>query len=251
MASHPKIYGVIPARYESSRLPGKALRDVAGKPLIQRVYEAASVSPLLDEVLVATDSDAIADFCQSGGIPVIKTGQHRSGTDRVHEVMKKTDAEVYANIQGDEPTIRPEHLDALLLPLFDPEIRVTTLKVKIDSRQARDPNEVKIVTDLEGRALYFSRQPIPFDQAGEGKVQYYKHLGLYAYRREALELFFSLPQSPLELTERLEQLRFLENGVPIHVGETPFDTIGVDTEEDLRQAESLFQNSMSNGGEDK
>jgi 3-deoxy-manno-octulosonate cytidylyltransferase (CMP-KDO synthetase) len=190
---------------------------------------------LLTGLIVAADSEEVQQYCQSHNIPVTMTGQHASGSDRLHEVMEKTDGDVYVNIQGDEPTLRPEHIDLLLKPILSGDAEVTTLRVAIDELAARDPNCVKVVTDERGRALYFSRCPIPFDRDGMGGIGYFKHIGLYAYTRSALALFHRLPQSSLELAEKLEQLRFLQNGVPILVAETPYDTMGVDTEADLQR----------------
>jgi 3-deoxy-manno-octulosonate cytidylyltransferase (CMP-KDO synthetase) len=150
--------------------------------------------------------------------------------------MERTQGDIYVNIQGDEPTIRPDHIDLLLRPILSSQGEVTTLKVAIDAETATDPNVVKVVTDAEGRALYFSRLPIPFDRDAQGSSRYYKHIGLYGYTRSALSRFHSLPQSSLELTEKLEQLRLLENGIPILVSETPHDTVGVDTQADLERA---------------
>jgi 3-deoxy-manno-octulosonate cytidylyltransferase (CMP-KDO synthetase) len=236
----PKILGVIPARLDSKRLPRKVLLDIAGKPMLYWVYCNARRSSLLTEVVVATDSEEVRDYCSSENIPVLLTGAHPSGSDRLHEVMQRTDAEVYANIQGDEPTLRPEHLELLLAPFVTGSAQVTTLKVAIGAAQAADPNTVKVVTDESGRALYFSRHAIPFDRDAGGAARYFKHIGLYAYTRQALAWFHSLPQSSLEMAEKLEQLRFLQNGIPILVLETAHDTIGVDTEADLAHVNSLF-----------
>ena len=235
-----RVLGVIPCHLASQRLPGKVLREIAGKPMIHWVEKAASRTPLLHEVLVATDSKEIEDYCEQEGIKVILTGTHPSGTDRLHEVMSRTEADIYVNIQGDEPLLRPEHFELLVAPVAKGECQVSTLKVAIDQQSAQDPNKVKVVTDKAGSALYFSRYPIPFSRDAAHPSGYYKHIGIYAYHRAALQLFYSLPQSPLELSERLEQLRFLENGIPIQVIETFHDTIGVDTEEDLRQVEAIL-----------
>jgi 3-deoxy-manno-octulosonate cytidylyltransferase (CMP-KDO synthetase) len=242
MANMQKILGVIPARLDSKRLPRKVLRDIAGKPMLYWVYRNARRSTLITEVLVATDSEEVQGYCISENIPVLMTGHHPSGSDRLHEVMLRTDAEVYANIQGDEPTLRPDHLELLLSPFVTGRAEVTTLKVALDPKHATDPNTVKVVTDDSGRALYFSRHAIPFDRDSAGGVRYYKHIGLYAYTRMALMRFHSLPQSSLEIAEKLEQLRFLQNGIPVMVLETPHDTIGVDTEADLAQVNLLFSN---------
>jgi len=235
-----KILGVIPARLDSKRLPGKVLLSIGGKAMVHWVYESAGRSPLLTGLIVATDSEAVQQYCLSHDIPVMMTGRHPSGSDRLHEVMERTDGDVYVNIQGDEPTLRPDHIELLLKPILSGDAEVSTLKVAIDALAARDPNCVKVVTDDRGRALYFSRGLIPFDRDGIGGVRYFKHIGLYAYTRAALALFHSLPPSPLESAEKLEQLRMLQHGVPILVAETPHDTVGVDTEADLQRVIALL-----------
>lgn len=240
MGNPSKVLGVIPARLDSKRLPRKLLRDIAGKPMLYWVYRNASRSQSLSSLLVATESDEVMSYCRQEGIPVTMTGRHPSGSDRLNEVMERTDADIYVNIQGDEPMLRPEQLDLLLAPLLAGEAQVATLKVAVDLAAALDPNNVKVVTDFHGRALYFSRHPIPFDRDGLGTVQHYKHIGIYGYTRNALALFHSLPQSSLETAEKLEQLRFLQNGVPILVVETLQDNIGVDTEADLARVNALF-----------
>ncbi len=231
--------GVIPARYESERLPGKVLRDVAGKPLLERVYEAASRA-CLDELLVATEDDLIVEFCERRAIPCLRTGLHNSGTDRLIEVVGRTSGEFYINIQGDEPTVRPEHLESLVSALKQGIAPVSTLRVLLDPEEAENVNVVKVVTGANDLAIYFSRLAIPYYRQASPHREVYKHMGLYGYRREALERFHALPQGRLERAERLEQLRFLENGIPIVVPETPFDTIGVDTAEDLERAIRFF-----------
>jgi 3-deoxy-manno-octulosonate cytidylyltransferase (CMP-KDO synthetase) len=234
-----RAVAIIPARIASIRLPRKPMRLIAGRPMVEHVYRATRSSPLLAEVVVATDSPEIAGFCRGQGIPAILTSEQcRSGTDRVHEAAQKISADVYINVQGDEPLTRPEHLAVLLGTMRD-DVQVGTLKTPMRSEVAQNPNVVKVTTGRDGRALYFSRSPIPFDRDSLG-VRYYKHLGFYAYRRAALDQFVHWPEAELERAERLEQLRFLENGVDIYVGETPFDTVGVDTEEDLRQVEELI-----------
>ncbi len=240
MADSQKVIGVIPARLDSKRLPGKVLRDIAGKAMVHRVYEAARRSPLLTDLIVATDSEEVYRYCSSHGVHVTMTGHHPSGSDRLHEVMERTDGDIYVNIQGDEPTLRSDHLELLLQPVLAGEAEVTTLKVEVDVNAAHDPNNVKVVTDRSGRALYFSRYPLPFDRDGKGGIHYFKHIGLYAYTRAALTRFHQLPQSSLEVAEKLEQLRLLENGVPILVRETDHDTVGVDTEADLQRVIALF-----------
>jgi 3-deoxy-manno-octulosonate cytidylyltransferase (CMP-KDO synthetase) len=214
------------------------------------VFEAASACPQLDRVLIATDSDEVAELCHHNHWPVQLTSPDLpSGTDRVHAVARHHHADIYVNIQGDEPLLKPQHLTALLRPFAHHHVEVSTLKVLCTPENIANPNAVKVVTAADGRALYFSRSTIPYDrdgqiskgQASDGSApQYWKHIGLYAYRKATLERFPTLPPSLLEQTERLEQLRFLENGIPIHVEPTEFDTIGVDTEEDLRRVESLL-----------
>jgi 3-deoxy-manno-octulosonate cytidylyltransferase (CMP-KDO synthetase) len=236
MRENQKILGVIPARLDSQRLSGKVLRKIGDKAMIHWVYERARRCSLLSELWVATDSEEVRRYCVNCGIPVFMTGKHSSGSDRLHEVMEQTDADIYVNIQGDEPTVHEDHIEQLLHPILTGKSEVSTLKVAIDSIAAQDPNFVKVVADQHGRALYFSRFPIPFDRDAQGGVRHYKHIGLYGYTRSALALFHSMPQSPLELAEKLEQLRFLENGISIIVAEAPFDTVGVDTAEDLEKA---------------
>ncbi len=236
MTQRRRTVGVIPARFGSERLPGKVLLHIGGRAMVHWVYDRVRRSPLLDQVMVATDSRSVLQYCQGYHIPVLLTGEHASGSDRLYEVVERTDGEVYVNIQGDEPTITAGHVELLLGPILDGRAEVSTLKTALAAADAANPNCVKVVTDKSGRALYFSRFPLPYDRDGAGGIAYYKHIGLYAYTREALERFHSLPQSPLELAEKLEQLRFLENGTAIHVAETAEDTIGVDTEEDLERA---------------
>jgi len=242
-----KAIAVIPARLGSTRLPRKILRTVDGQPLIVRVYTAVRTSPSLDEVIVATDSEEIVAACRENGCRVQMTSAaHRSGTDRVHEIAGSISADVYVNVQGDEPLVRAEHIAALLEVMKNPETEVGTLKTPANPDDVKNPNAVKVVTDATGRALYFSRATIPFDRDGSG-AKYFKHLGFYAYRKDALDAFCRLPESGLERSERLEQLRFLENGIAIYVGETPYDSIGVDTEEDLQRVESILRNSTLQG----
>lgn len=238
-----RVVGVIPARLEATRLPRKPLRPICGRPMIEWVYRRTRQAKCLDALLVATDSEEILAACEKSGIPAMMTArEHRSGTDRAVEVMTREPADIYVNVQGDEPMVTAEHIELMLRPFREaPETRVSTLKVAITPEEARDPNNVKVVTDLSGRALYFSRAPIPHDREGSGRVRYFKHLGLYAYSSQALEKFRTLAPSELEQNEKLEQLRFLENGIPITVVETDQDTIGVDTEEDLQKVEEYFR----------
>jgi 3-deoxy-manno-octulosonate cytidylyltransferase (CMP-KDO synthetase) len=233
------VLGVIPARLASTRLPRKVLREIAGRPLVAWVYEAARRAPDLDEVLVATDADEVMQACARLGIPAVLTSSaHPSGTDRVWEVAQSRAADVYVNIQGDEPFVTPGHIARLVEPFrAAPDTLVSTLCIRAtpDEVDARQVN--KVVFGVGGRALYFSKWGIPYDRDGRGVIRY-KHPGFYAYRKAALDTFHALPPSTLELAEGLEQLRFLENGIGIVVRETTEATIGIDTEEDFRAAEA-------------
>jgi 3-deoxy-manno-octulosonate cytidylyltransferase (CMP-KDO synthetase) len=233
---------VIPARLGSTRLSGKVLRNIAGRPMVEWVWRAASASGLMDPVVVATDSGEVASVCRKRNIPVAMTSPEcPSGSDRVREVARQIDADIYVNIQGDEPMLTPEFFPPMLA-LFDrPEVEAATLAVRCPPEEFANPNAVKVVTALDGRALYFSRATIPFDRDGSGYTGYRKHLGIYAYQKAALERFAALAPSPLELVERLEQLRLLENGIGLYVAEAPADTIGVDTEADLLRAEAVLR----------
>jgi 3-deoxy-manno-octulosonate cytidylyltransferase (CMP-KDO synthetase) len=236
-----RVLGVIPARLASTRLPRKVLRSLAGQPLLAWVYRAARACPLLDDIVIAADSAEVQDICATHGWPCILTSPDLpSGTDRLHAVSHAMPAAIYVNIQGDEPLLHPNHIAALLAPFAQPHVEVTTLKVRCSPENISNPNAVKVVTAADGRALYFSRATIPFDRDATGHAQIWKHLGLYAYRRAALSRFASLPPGELELTERLEQLRLLENGIALYVSPTTHDTIGVDTEEDLQRVAAIL-----------
>jgi 3-deoxy-manno-octulosonate cytidylyltransferase (CMP-KDO synthetase) len=237
-----RVVAVIPARLASTRLPRKILRPIAGRPMLAHVYEAAKRSLLLHDVIIATDSEEILQVAHEHGWNAqLTSDKHRSGTERVYEVAQRIKADVYVNLQGDEPLARPEHFTALLRRMNQPEVLVSTIKTPCPAHDINNPSAVKVVTDKSDRALYFSRSTIPFQRDSGTPVKYFKHLGFYAYRRCALDRFCNLPESSLEASEKLEQLRFLENGIDIYVEETPFDTVGVDTEEDLVRAEKLLQ----------
>jgi 3-deoxy-manno-octulosonate cytidylyltransferase (CMP-KDO synthetase) len=237
-----RIAGMIPARLSSTRLSRKVLRPIAGRPMVEWVWRAAAHSGMMDPVVVATDSEEVAAVCRERGIPVVMTSPDcASGSDRVREAARQIDADIYVNIQGDEPTLTPEFFPPLLGLFERPEVEVATLAVRCPPEEIADPNAVKVVTALDGRALYFSRAAVPFDRDGAGFIGYRKHLGIYAYRKAALERFAALAPSPLEKIERLEQLRLLENGIALYVAEAPCDTIGVDTEADLLRAEAMLK----------
>ena len=233
---------IIPARIASTRLPRKILREINGRPMLAHVYGAARACPQLSDVIVATDSEEIAAVCRQNDWHYRLTSpEHRSGTDRVHEVAQTVEVDVYVNVQGDEPLARREHLDVLLKLMTRDDVQVGTLKTPCSAEDVNNPNAVKVVTAHDGHALYFSRATIPFDRDHTGAVRYYKHLGFYAYRKAVLDAFCTWPESELERNERLEQLRFLDHGVDIHVAETPYDTVGVDTEDDLQRVETILR----------
>jgi 3-deoxy-manno-octulosonate cytidylyltransferase (CMP-KDO synthetase) len=235
-----KVIAVIPARLGSTRLPRKMLREIHGRPLAVCVYQAVRSSPLLDDVILATDSEEIFEACRKHSCkPRMTSEKHRSGTERVHEISQVVGADVYINVQGDEPMIQAGHISALVELMKDENIPVGTLKTPAAAEDIANPNAVKVVTDLRGRALYFSRSTIPHDR-DSSHPPYFKHLGIYAYRKPALDRFVSLPESSLERAERLEQLRFLENGIPIYAAETPYDSVGVDTEEDFVRVQKML-----------
>ena len=243
-----KFMAIIPARYASTRFPGKPLAILGGKTVIQRVYE--QVSSVLDEVYVATDDERIFQAVEGfGGRAVMTRADHTSGTDRIEEAAEKigSTADVIINVQGDEPFIQPSQIETLM-HLFDaPETQIGTLGKPFESLEAVDnPNSPKIVTDTRGFALYFSRSVIPFIRGVDrqdwfGRYPFLKHLGVYAYRREVLRQVTALPQSSLEQAERLEQLRWLQNGYRIRVGLTDVETVGIDTPEDLSRAEAFLK----------
>jgi 3-deoxy-manno-octulosonate cytidylyltransferase (CMP-KDO synthetase) len=237
----PQVVAVIPARYDATRLPGKPLADIGGQPMIEHVYRRAAAARGVGAVVVATDDDRIAAAVRNfGGIAVLTQSTHRTGTDRIAEVAAQLACDIVLNLQGDEPLIEPETIEAVITPLIsDPMLEMSTVCVAISAREDyENPNVVKVVRDCTGRALYFSRSPIPhhrIPEPGSRMPTAYKHIGLYGYRRTFLLKFATLPQTPLEKTESLEQLRALEHGYRIHAVETSYDSIGVDTPEDLER----------------
>lgn len=236
-----RTLAVIPARYASTRLPGKPLLDIGGKPMIQRVYEAVKQASLVNDVLVATDDVRILQAMEAvGGWAVLTSPQCASGTDRLVEVARQEQADIYLNVQGDEPLLRPADVDKLVKALLDhPHMAAATPCYPITFEQAADPNLVKIVRGDCGAALYFSRACIPFDRDGEGTGQYWGHMGMYAYRLDALKIFAEHGPGMLERTEKLEQLRLLQHGMSIQTVELPPGAPGVDTPEDLERVRAI------------
>jgi 3-deoxy-manno-octulosonate cytidylyltransferase (CMP-KDO synthetase) len=246
MNTFPECHGIIPARYESSRFPGKPLIEIKGKPMFWHVFERARQCPQMTSVTLATDDKRIFDAAKSLDVPVIMTrSDHQSGTDRVLEaahILGIENDSVVVNIQGDEPCLEPGMLTELLLPFEMNKVRVTTLATSISLAEAKSPDRVKVIRAKNGRALYFSRSIIPFDR--DEKVHgFLLHIGLYAFRMEALERFGQLAPSPLELREKLEQLRLLEDGIDIYVTETKHICHGVDRPGDLEKVKNILENT--------
>ncbi len=235
------IVGIVPARFASVRFPGKPLAPLAGKPMLLHVLEAARAARKLSRVAVATDDERIAEVVRGArGEVVLTSPEAASGTDRLAEAARSISADIYVNIQGDEPMMSPENIDRAVEALLDsPEKRIATLAIPMPQGEAGDPNTVKVAVARDGRALYFSRAPIPFPRSGA--PAYLKHLGLYAYRAAALAEVAALPPSPLEKTESLEQLRWLEAGYDIWVAPALTDSIGVDTPADLARVEEFLR----------
>ncbi len=244
------VYGIIPARYKSSRLEGKPLAEINGKPMFWHVYKQASMANI-KKVYLATDDERIKESAEKYNVPCVMTSfDHNSGSDRIREaadILKLPDNSILINIQGDEPLLNPEMLNQLVLPFSQkPGVQVTTLAHKLNTLQDKErflsPNTVKITLDINSNALYFSRSPIPHNRDGEpdSGLDFYAHVGLYAFRYDILKLFTSLKPSYLEETEKLEQLRLLENNIQIHVVTTEHFSIGVDTAEDLEKVRALM-----------
>lgn len=236
------IIAVIPSRYASTRLPGKPLVDICGKPMVQHVYERVRQVSLFDEVLVATDDERIAKVVTDFGGSVCMTSPDcPSGSDRLIEVAASHPADIYVNVQGDEPLVEPSSIEKLArVMLENDDLQMGTLCYPITAEQAQNPNMVKVVRAHNGNALYFSRSPVPFPRSGGIAPSYFGHLGMYAYRREFLMSFGSLPYSPLENTEKLEQLRVLQAGIAIRVLEVEAAGPGVDTPEDLEEVRRII-----------
>lgn len=240
-----KIIAMIPARYEASRFPGKLMKNLEGKSVILRTYNAAKQSNLFDEVYVVTDSEIIfKEISKNGGKAIKSLKEHESGSDRIAEAVENMEFDIVVNIQGDEPFIHRKSLEDLLKVFhYDKEkiIDIASLKIKLeDKMEISDPNNVKVVSDVQDFAMYFSRSPIPF-QRDDNPAEYYKHIGIYAFRKEALLKFTKLPMSALEASEKLENLRFLANGMRVKMVETDQLAIGIDTQEDLEKARIYFK----------
>ncbi|MDD4321676.1 MAG: 3-deoxy-manno-octulosonate cytidylyltransferase [Acidaminococcaceae bacterium] len=238
-----KVICVIPARFASTRLPGKPLALIAGKPMIQHVYTKACQAKLPEEVIVATDDQKVVEVVQGfGGNVVMTSSEHPSGTDRLAEVaLNYPDVDVIVNVQGDEPMITPQVIDALAEAFIkDPNLSMATLKTLMEPEEYDNPNAVKVITDLNDYALYFSRSLVPYPRKKTDDFKVYKHVGIYAYRRDFLLQYAVLAPTPLEQIESLEQLRVLENGFRIKVINSDFHGIGIDTKEDLEAVNKLF-----------
>lgn len=249
-----RTVAIIPARYSSTRFPGKPLADLAGKPMIQHVYERTCQASLVNRVIVATDDTRIADAIHKiGGEAIMTSTAHETGTDRLAEVAHGLEADIIVNVQGDEPLIDPTMIDQAIEPfLNNPALKMSTLKSRINClHDFLSPNVVKVVTDSIGNALYFSRSPLPFfrdkwqdlkdDAFASGRLLCFKHVGLYVFQRDFLLEYAAMPQTFLEISEKLEQLRALENGIRIKVVETTFESIGVDTPDDLHKAQERMK----------
>ncbi|APG59423.1 3-deoxy-manno-octulosonate cytidylyltransferase [Christiangramia salexigens] len=240
-----KIIAMIPARYEASRFPGKLLKDLNGKSVIRRTYEAAVNTGLFDKVYVVTDSDKIYDEIVNHGGEVIKsTKEHECGSDRIAEAVENMDVDIVVNVQGDEPFIDGNSLAKLLDVFQQPgadEIDLASLKTQLkDKEDINNPNNVKVITGQDGSALYFSRSPIPYLRDTSASITYYKHIGIYAFRKSALMDFYRLPMLPLEEAEKIECIRYLEYGKKIKMVETSVKNIGIDTPEDLEKARKIM-----------
>lgn len=239
-----KIIAVIPARYEASRFPGKLMQILGDQTVIATTYQNVVATQLFDEVFVATDSDLIFDEIIRIGGKAVRTGQHETGSDRIAEAVRDIDCDIVVNVQGDEPFLKKEPLQGLISVFHnDPEqeISLASLKIKItEPTEIENPNNVKVITDLNGFALYFSRSVIPFQREMSAEAKYFRHIGVYAFRKQALLTFASLEMSPLETLEKIECIRYLENGMKIKMIETDFVGVGIDVPEDLEKAKRLL-----------
>ena len=235
------IIAVIPARYGATRFPGKLMQLLGGKAIIRHLYENTTATKIFNDVFVVTDSDIIYnEITNNGGKAIRSKKAHESGSDRIAEAVADMNVDIIVNVQGDEPFIKKEPLEKLVRLFDDPGVQVASLMRKISKEEAENPNNVKCVTDSAGYALYFSRSTIPFQRDFGLVVNYFLHVGVYGYRKDTLMAFTQWPQSVLEKTEKLEQLRYLENGVRIKMAETTYDNIAIDTHEDLEKAKKIW-----------
>lgn len=243
-----KIIAVIPARYEASRFPGKLMKDLGGKTVIATTYQNVVETQLFDEVWVATDSEIIFEEINNLGGKIVMTGNHETGSDRIAEAVQHVDCDIVVNVQGDEPFLKKEPLEQLIRVFDnddDKQISLASLKIKLtEKEEIENPNNVKVITDLQGFAMYFSRSVIPFHREKDIEATYFKHIGVYAFRKEALMKFSRLPITPLEKLEKIECIRYLENGMNIKLLETEFVGVGIDTPEDLKKARALLKNKV-------
>ncbi len=235
------IVAVIPARYAATRFPGKLMQILGNKSIIRHVYENTAASRLFNDVFVVTDSDIIyQEISTNEGKAVMSKKEHESGSDRIAEAIANMNIDVIVNVQGDEPFIKKEPLEKLISLFNDPSVQVGSLMRKISKQEAENPNNVKVVTDKNGNALYFSRSIVPFQRDKKMNIDYFLHVGVYAYKKDVLLSFTKWPQSKLEKIEKLEQLRYLENGIKIKMAETDYNNIAIDTPEDLEKARLLL-----------
>jgi len=235
------IVAVIPARYAATRFPGKLMQVLGNKAIIRHVYDNAVATELFQDVFVVTDSEIIyKEITSNGGKAIMSKKEHESGSDRIAEAVAAMDVDVIINIQGDEPFIQKQPLERLTRLFDDPAVQVASLMRRISEEEAENPNNVKVVTDRSGFALYFSRSIIPYLRDEEISAEYFLHIGVYAYKKDALIKFTQWPQSMLEKTEKLEQLRYLENGIKIKMAETDYDNIAIDTPGDLEKAREIY-----------
>lgn len=231
------IVAVIPARYAATRFPGKLMQMLGKKPIIRHVYDNTVATGLFKDVLIVTDSDIIyKEIKENGGEAIMSKKKHESGSDRIAEAVAEMNVDIIVNVQGDEPFIKKEPLEKLVRLFNGPDVHVASLMRKISKEEAGNPNNVKVVTDRSGYALYFSRSIIPYQRDERTNTGYFLHVGVYAYKKDVLMNFTKWPQSSLEKIEKLEQLRYLENGIKIKMAETDYNNIAIDTPEDLEKA---------------
>lgn len=244
-----KIIAVIPARYEASRFPGKLMEILGEKTVISTTYQNVVETGLFDEVFVATDSEIIFDEIQKNGGNAVLTGQHETGSDRIAEAVQNIECDIVINVQGDEPFLKTEPLNQLIQVFHEDEkkeISLASLKIKLhEPKEVENPNNVKVITDLKGFALYFSRSVIPYHREETIAAEYFKHIGVYAFRKEALLKFSELEMTPLEKLEKIECIRYLENGMKIKMIETDFVGVGIDVPEDLEKAKEILKKGIS------